>query len=53
MKKEDTVTLTLRIPISLKLHLEMAAHQDNRTVNGYVNQLLKQHMDEKKIGTGN
>ena len=48
MKKEDTVTLTLRIPISLKLRLEMAAHKDNRTVNGYVNQLLKQHIDEKK-----
>ena len=48
MKKEDTVTLTLRIPISLKLQLEMAAYKDNRTVNGYVNQLLKTHIDEKK-----
>ena len=48
MQKEDTVTLTLRIPVSLKLRLEMEAHKDNRTVNGYVNQLLKQHIDEKK-----
>ena len=48
MKKEDTVTLTLRIPISLKLRLEMAAHKDNRTVNGYVNQLLQQHINEQK-----
>ena len=48
MKKEDTVTLTIRVPISLKLQLEMAAHKDNRTVNGYVNKILKHHVSEKK-----
>lgn len=48
MKKEDTVTLTIRVPISLKLQLEMAAQKDNRTVNGYVNQVLKHHISVKK-----
>lgn len=48
MKKEDTVTLTIRVPISLKLQLEMAAQKDGRTVNGYVNQILKQYIGVKK-----
>ena len=48
MKKEDTVTLTIRVPISLKLRLEMAAQKDSRTVNGYINQILKQYVGAKK-----
>jgi predicted HicB family RNase H-like nuclease len=47
-KKEDTINLTLRIPISIKLRVEMEAYKENRTVNSYVNNLLKEHFDKQK-----
>lgn len=48
MKKEPTATLTLRIPISMKLRLEMMANKDGRTINSYVNKLLKDHIENAK-----
>lgn len=45
MKKEPTDTLTLRVPISMKLRLEMIANKDGRTINSYVNKVLKEHID--------
>lgn len=46
--KEPTINLTLRIPISMKLRLEIEAHKQNRTVNSYVNNLLKEYFDGVK-----
>ena len=48
MKKEETDTLTLRIPISIKLRLEMLANQDSRTINSLVNKILKNYIDNVK-----
>lgn len=48
MKKEETDTLTLRIPISIKLRLEMMANQDSRTINSLVNKILKDYIDNVK-----
>lgn len=48
MKKEGTNTLTLRIPISIKLRLEMLANQDSRTINSLVNKILKDYIDNVK-----
>lgn len=48
MKKEETNTLTLRIPISIKLRLEMLANQDSRTINSLVNKILKDYIDNVK-----
>lgn len=48
MKKEETDTLTLRIPISIKLRLEMLANQDSRTINSLVNKILKDYIDNVK-----
>lgn len=48
MKKEETDTLTLRIPISIKLCLEMLANQDSRTINSLVNKILKDYIDNVK-----
>ena len=44
--KEPTVTLTLRVPISLKLQIEMAANKDSRTINSWVNKTLKEKLNE-------
>lgn len=47
-KKEDTINLTLRIPISIKLRIEIEAYKENRTVNSYINNLLKEYFDKPK-----
>ena len=49
MKKEETDTLSLRIPISMKLRLNMIANQENRTINSLVNQILKEYIDNKNV----
>ena len=55
MKKEPTDTLTLRIPISKKLRLEIIANKENRTINSLVNNIISQYLErnegEKNKGT--
>jgi predicted HicB family RNase H-like nuclease len=46
MKKETTDTLTLRVPISVKVQIEMAAHKDGRTINSWVNKVLQEKLNE-------
>ena len=46
--KEPTINLTLRIPVSLKLRIEMEAHKDSRTVNSLVNKVLIEHFETQK-----
>lgn len=46
--KESTETLTLRIPTSIKLQIEMAAHKDGRTLNSWVNKILKEYFEGVK-----
>ena len=46
MKKEPTDTLTLRVPISMKVQIEMAAHKDGRTINSWVNKIIKEKLNE-------
>ena len=48
MKKEPTDTLVLRVPISIKLQIEMAAQKDGRTINSWVNKLLKDYFESEK-----
>lgn len=48
MKKEDTITVTLRVPISVKLRLEMLANKENRTVNSLVGKIIQDYLDVKK-----
>lgn len=47
--KESTETLTLRVPTSVKLQIEMAAHKDGRTINSWVNKILKEYFEGEKI----
>jgi predicted HicB family RNase H-like nuclease len=46
MAKEETITLTLRVPISMKVQIEIAAHKDGRTINSWVNKILKEKLNE-------
>lgn len=46
MKGEPTETLTLRVPISMKIQIEIAAHKDGRTINSWVNKILKEKLNE-------
>ena len=47
MAKEPTDTLTLRLPISLKLRLEMAANKEGRTINSMANKIIKEYFEKK------
>ena len=46
MKKEATDTLTLRVPISMKVQIEIAANRDGRTMNSWVNKVLREKLNE-------
>lgn len=46
MKREDTDTLTLRVPISMKVQIEIAAKKDGRTINSWVNKVLNDKLKE-------
>ena len=46
MKKEATDTLTLRVPISMKVQIEIAANKDGRTMNSWVNKVLREKLNE-------
>lgn len=46
--KEPTDTLTLRLPISLKLRLEMLANKEGRTLNSMANKIIKEYCENEK-----
>ncbi len=51
MKKEPTDTLTLRLPISVKLRLEIIANKENRTLNSLVGKIIQDYIiaeDQRK-----
>ena len=48
MAKELTDTLTLRLPISLKLRLEMTANKEGRTINSMANKIIKEYFEGVK-----
>ena len=54
MDKEETCTLTLRLPISRKLRLEIIANKENRTLNSLCNKIISDYIEEcerKRKGT--
>ena len=46
MAKEETCTLTLRLPISKKLRLEIIANKENRTLNSLCNKMIIDAIEE-------
>lgn len=48
MKKEPTQTMTIRVPISLHLQLQILAAKDSRTVNSLVNKIITEYVNAPK-----
>lgn len=48
MKKEPTQTMTIRVPLSMHLRLQMIATQDSRTINSLVNKILSEYVENVK-----
>ena len=46
MKKEPTDTLTLRLPISKKLRLEIIANKESRTLNSLCNKIIMDYLED-------
>ena len=46
MDKEQTDTLTLRLPISKKLRLEIIAYKEKRTLNSLCNKIIIDYLDK-------
>jgi predicted DNA-binding protein len=46
MDKEETCTLTLRLPISKKLRLEIIANKEGRTLNSLCNKIIMDYIEE-------
>lgn len=46
--KESTETLTLRVPTSIKLQIEIAANKDGRTINSWVNKIIREYFEAEK-----
>ena len=49
MQKEETCTLTLRLPISKKLRLEIIANKENRTLNSLCNKILMDYLEKNDV----
>ena len=46
--KKETVTMTIGVPISLTLQIEIEATKDERTTNSLVNKILKDYIENAK-----
>ena len=47
MSKQEICAFTLRIPIEMKVRLDMLAHKDHRSTNNLITKILQQHLDEQ------
>lgn len=50
MKQEETLTLTLRMPISKKLRLEIIANKQERTLNSLCNKIITDYLEQEDKG---
>lgn len=52
MVKEERKPITVRVSPELKFEIEKAANKDNRTINSWIINLIKGHLEgEKNKGT--
>jgi predicted transcriptional regulator len=47
MKKEDICAFTLRIPVSLKIRLDILASKKKRSTNNLITVILQDYMDNQ------
>lgn len=49
--KDERKAITIRVSPELKFQIDKAANKDNRTINSWIINLIKQHLEnEKKKG---
>ena len=46
--KEGTKVITVRLPEEDKLRIEMQAYKENRSVNNFIVNILKQYIEEQE-----
>ena len=46
--KEGTKTITFRVDSETKFAIEMAAHAENRSVNNWITNIIKNYLKEQK-----
>ena len=46
--QDERKAITVRVSQELKFQIEKAANQDNRTVNSWIVNVIKQHLDSAK-----
>ena len=46
--KPGTKVITVRLPESDKLRVEIAAHKENRSVNNFIINAVKKYIDEQE-----
>lgn len=46
--KEGTKTITFRLPEDLKLQIEMRAFKENRSVNNFLQHVVKEYLENEK-----
>lgn len=53
--KDERKAITVRVSSELKFQIDKAANKDNRTINSWIINIIKQHLEEcaKKIGQHN
>lgn len=47
--KEGTKTITFRLPEQEKFAIEMAAHAENRSVNNWILNVIRQHLKGQNV----
>lgn len=46
--EKDRKAITVRVSTELKFQIEKAANKDNRTINSWIVNVIKQHLDGVK-----
>jgi predicted HicB family RNase H-like nuclease len=46
--ENERKAITIRVSPELKFQIEKAANQDNRTINSWITNIIKQHLDGVK-----
>lgn len=46
--KDERKAITIRVSPELKFQIDKAANKDNRTINSWIINLIKQHLESQK-----
>jgi predicted HicB family RNase H-like nuclease len=46
--ENERKAITIRVSPELKFQIEKAANEDNRTINSWITNIIKQHLDGEK-----